>query len=91
MGEENSNFLSFPLKGYTLALDFKISDGLYDFLEELDALVSSFEGRVYMAKDIRMSQHFFEKGYPGLEEFKQVRSSYKLEQLASLQSKRLGI
>ena len=91
LGEANSNFLSFPLKGYTLALDFKISDGLYDFLEELDAIVSSFGGRVYLAKDIRMSQRFFEKSYPDLQEFKQLRKSYKLEQLSSLQSKRLGI
>ena len=38
-GTENDNYLSFPLSGYTLALDFKIEPGLFYLLDQLDAMV----------------------------------------------------
>ncbi|MHA7058296.1 FAD-binding oxidoreductase [Aquimarina sp. M1] len=91
LGKENENYLSFPLEGYTVTMDFKIKKGLYALLDCLDAIVTKYNGRAYLAKDVRMSQTFFEKGYPKLAKLKSVRELYKLQQLQSLQSKRLSL
>lgn len=91
-GPENDNMLSFPMQGYTLALDIKISPGLFPLLDELDAIVLDHGGRHYLAKDSRMKSRVFEKGYPKLPEFIQLRRQYGLpDKINSLQSRRLGI
>ncbi len=58
--------LSFPMPGYTLALDFPVTDGLLEFLDTLDAMVLKRGGRVYLAKDARMSPETFRAMYPNL-------------------------
>lgn len=65
--------LSFPMPGYTLALDFPASRGIVEFLHELDALVVTAGGRLYLAKDACQSRDTFEAGYPHLSTFRQVR------------------
>ena len=42
---------SFPMEGYTLALDFKVNDKLKYLVEELDKIVEEFGGRIYLTKD----------------------------------------
>lgn len=42
---------SFPMQGYTLALDFKIQPRLKDLFEKLDRLVEMYNGKIYLAKD----------------------------------------
>ena len=91
-GSENKNYLSFPMEGYSLALDFKVSKGLFDLLEELDQLVLKHNGRIYLAKDARVSKQVFEQGYPRIEQFRQFRKSSGTDQVfQSFQSTRLGI
>ena len=91
-GEANENYLSFPLEGYSLALDFKIEPGLFDLLNRLDEILVDHGGRIYLAKDARVSQSVFEKGYPAIEQFRQLRQQYNMkEKLNSLQSRRVGI
>jgi len=91
-GPGNANYLSFPLEGYTLALDFKIQNRLFPFLDELDRIVLDHGGRLYLAKDVRMSREVFQKSYPRWEQFAQIRQQYQLDQkFHSLQSKRLGV
>ena len=91
-GQGNENFLSFPKAGYTLALDFKIDNELWKFLDELDSIVHDHEGRVYLTKDCRLSAANFRKGYPLWEKFAQVREEYGASQrFHSEQSRRLGI
>ena len=91
-GPENSNFLSFPLEGYTLAIDFKITKKLFPFLEELDRIVLDHGGRLYLAKDVRMSGETFRRGYPKWERFAELREFNGLDQkFKSLQSERLGV
>ncbi len=91
-GKQNDNYLSFPMEGYSLALDFKIQPGLMTLLNRLDQVVESLGGRIYLAKDARMSQSMFESGYHKLNEFKTLRNDYQLSgKLQSLQSQRLGI
>jgi len=92
MGSENSNLLSFPLEGYTLALDFKIEKALFPLLEKLDQIVVDNGGRLYLTKDARMSKEIFTRSYPRVDEFKKVRAEIDPQGLfGSLQSKRLGL
>jgi len=91
-GPENNNYLSFPMEGFTLALDFAVKPGLWRFLDGLDELVLQYGGRIYLAKDARMSEHVFKQGYPQWEKFVKLRRDLGADKmLHSLQSQRLGI
>lgn len=66
-GKPNPNaVMSFPMEGYTLALDFKVNAKVFRLLNELDEIVSEYGGRVYLAKDARMSAAFFQKTYSNI-------------------------
>jgi decaprenylphospho-beta-D-ribofuranose 2-oxidase len=91
-GPENDNLLSFPMEGYTLALDFKIQPKLFPLLDELDRVVIDHGGRLYLTKDVRMSPATFRKGYLRADAFAAVRAKHRLaDKVHSLQSLRLGI
>ena len=91
-GEQDS-FMSFPMAGYTLALDFPISVKAMELFKELDAMVADYGGRLYLAKDSRMDAAMFEKTYPNADEFRQAIAMLNEGEtrFASLQSKRIGI
>jgi decaprenylphospho-beta-D-ribofuranose 2-oxidase len=72
-GEANPGLLSFPLKGYTLALDLPVTRGLIPFLHTLDRLVLDYGGRVYLAKDAVLSAESFAAMYPKLEQLRAVK------------------
>lgn len=42
---------SFPIDGYSLALDFKINSKLPALVSQLDEIVEQYNGRIYLAKD----------------------------------------
>jgi decaprenylphospho-beta-D-ribofuranose 2-oxidase len=90
---KQENYLSFPMEGYTLALDFPMNNRLFSLLEKLDNLVSKFDGRIYLAKDARMGRRFFEKTYEkNLNRFLDIKKNLDPEnKLRSLQSERLGL
>ena len=67
--------LSFPLPGYTLALDFPVKGDILNFLDEIDRIVVAAGGRLYLAKDARQSRATFEAGYPALSRFNAIRKS----------------
>ncbi len=91
-GKANDNYLSFPMEGYSLALDFKIEKGLFKLLDQLDEIVIDHGGRIYLAKDVRVSKEVFEQGYPQIDKFRELRKKYKMdEKFNSLQSRRVGI
>ena len=91
-GPQNGNYLSFPMEGYTLALDFKIQSRLFPLLDELDRIVLAHGGRIYLTKDVRMSPAVFRSGYPQWEAFAEIREKYRMHRkFNSLQSKRLGV
>ncbi len=91
-GKQNQNLLSFPEKGYTLALDLKAEPAVFQLLDELDKLVLNHGGRIYLAKDARMSEATFKTGYPKWQEFENIREKYHaIGKFASIQSNRLGL
>ncbi|MCG3206456.1 MAG: Decaprenylphosphoryl-beta-D-ribose oxidase [Anaerolineae bacterium] len=85
-------YLPFAMEGYSLALDFPIQPGLFEFLDELDQIVLSYGGRLYLTKDVRMSQGTFKQSYPQVDKFienvRQINTSGKFR---SYQSDRVGI
>ena len=61
-------------------------------IDYLDEIVLEYGGRIYLAKDVRLSRNVFEKGYPGVEQFRNVRNDNNLmHRFQSHQSRRLGI
>jgi FAD/FMN-containing dehydrogenase len=59
-----NSIMSFPMPGFTLALDFKFSHKTLDLLNDLDEIVLEYGGRVYLAKDARMEAKIFKASYP---------------------------
>jgi len=91
-GRQNQNILSFPFEGFTLALDFKVSASTMELFRDLDDIVSSHEGRWYLAKDAVMSEKSFKRGYSRWEEFQNVRKKYgAMGNFTSRQAGRLGL
>jgi len=88
-GKQDS-LISFPMEGYTLALDFPVRDGLFDFCDELDQVVLKYGGRLYMSKDARMKPEVMTAGYPELNRFKEIVKKYDPQhKFLSIQSERL--
>lgn len=88
-GHQDS-LISFPMEGYTLALDFPVRNGLFGFLDELDELVLQYGGRLYLSKDARMKQEVFWKSYPHAQRFADIIREYNGDyRFRSLQSDRL--
>ncbi len=67
--------LSFPLAGWTLAIDIPAAAaGLRPALDELDELVAGCGGRVYLTKDARMRSETVRAMYPQLDRFHAQRA-----------------
>jgi FAD/FMN-containing dehydrogenase len=62
---KSPGILSFPCAGVTLAIDFpNRGQRTLALMERLDAVVREAGGRVYPAKDARMSAESFQQYYP---------------------------
>jgi decaprenylphospho-beta-D-ribofuranose 2-oxidase len=73
-GPANPAPLSFPLGGWTLALDLpRAASGLDALLDGFDDLVAEAGGRVYLAKDARLRPAALGAMYPRLAEWQRVR------------------
>lgn len=92
-GAQGKGLLSFPMAGYTLALDLPIRDeGLFGLLDELDKTVLQFGGRVYLAKDARLSAESFRAMYPRYGEWLKIRNVVDPKNwFSSSMARRLGI
>jgi decaprenylphospho-beta-D-ribofuranose 2-oxidase len=72
-GPGNQAPLSFPMLGWNVCLDFPMKQGINELLNQLDARVLEFGGRVYTAKDSRVSADTFHAMYPRIDEWIAVR------------------
>jgi decaprenylphospho-beta-D-ribofuranose 2-oxidase len=84
-GPGNPGPLSFPVAGWTLALDIPAGlAGLGPLLDELDRLVVDAGGRVYLAKDSRLAPELVPLMYPELDRLRELRA--RLDPSGVLQS-----
>jgi len=92
-GAANPGPLSFPIPGWTLALDLPAaSRGLAGLLHGLDEVVLDAGGRHYLAKDSHTTPAAIRRGYPRLAEWQAVRASVDPGGVwASDQSRRLRL
>ncbi|MGO9781335.1 MAG: FAD-binding protein [Streptosporangiaceae bacterium] len=92
-GPGDPGLLSFPMAGWTLALDFPArTPGLGGLLDQLDRLVADGGGRVYLAKDSHVPPDVLAQMYPRLPEFRALRAGLDPDGvLASDLSRRLGL
>jgi decaprenylphospho-beta-D-ribofuranose 2-oxidase len=73
-GAGNEAPISFPMDGWTLAIDVATDRrGLAPLLRSLDELVLAAGGRHYLTKDFHMTAADVRRGYPRLAEWRAVR------------------
>jgi len=74
-GAGDPGMLSFPMPGWTLALDFPSrTPWLSQLLGELDEMVLEAGGRLYLAKDSRIPAELIPRMYPRYENFRRLRA-----------------
>ena len=89
---DGQGILSFPFKGYTLAIDFPVTKTLFSFTPKLDAKVLSAGGRLYLGKDALLQESTFKAMYPQYEEWLAIKRKYDpSNRFTSNISRRLGL
>ena len=74
MGKENPGMLSFPMEGWTLAVDIAVgSQRVESALRDIDEAVIAAGGRHYLAKDAHMARSVLHRGYPQIEEWQMIQ------------------
>lgn len=75
MGPANNCYLSFPMPGWTLALDFPLGQpSLGGVLDRCNELVGEAGGHIYLAKDACAKGQAIEQMYPLLDTWRSVRA-----------------
>ena len=73
-GRKNNGLLSFPIEGWTLAVDIPANvQNILETLNELDQLIANAGGRIYLAKDMRQSSEIFKRTYPKFCEWQAIK------------------
>ena len=69
LGSPGIGLLSFPIRGFTLALDIPRKSGSLEIMQDLEKATLDHGGRVYLAKDAVLSSSGFRKMYPKIQQF----------------------
>jgi decaprenylphospho-beta-D-ribofuranose 2-oxidase len=89
---DGQGILSFPFKGYTLAIDFPVTDQLKTFTPKLDAKVFAAGGRLYLGKDALLDEAMFKAMYPQHKEWLAIKRKYDPNNVFNSNiSRRLGL
>lgn len=92
LGTTGQGMLSFPLPGYTLALDFPNSSGVNELLAKLIGITRNYGGRVYLAKDSALTADDFRAMYPMHAQFSEVLAQVDPQQrMCHQMALRLGL
>ncbi|HEX9464826.1 MAG TPA: FAD-binding oxidoreductase [Alphaproteobacteria bacterium] len=92
LGRAGRGYLSFPIRGHTLALDFPRGPGTDELLRRLEAITLDHGGRIYLAKDALLSPASLRAMYPGLPQFEEVLRRVDPDAVfTSDQARRLGL
>jgi decaprenylphospho-beta-D-ribofuranose 2-oxidase len=84
--------LSFPMEGYTLALDFPLNQNSLALLAKLDLITIANGGRFYLAKDSRMTAETLRQSDERVDRFVRMRKDTKaFPAFTSAQSERLRL
>ena len=76
MGPGNQGHLSFPMEGYTLAVDIPVSGKrAQDLSRELNAVTLDHEGHVYLAKDALLDPQTFREMYSCFDQWRTIKES----------------
>ncbi len=92
MGNGRAGYLSFPMRGYTLALDFPNRPGIRELHDRLVGITLQHGGRIYLAKDALLSAAAFRAMYPEQDKFRAVLQSVDPRHvMQSDMARRLGL
>jgi hypothetical protein len=92
LGTGNDNFLSFPESGFTLTMDFSMSKNFRIIYKEFEKLIGDHNIKIYLTKDLLMTENFFKKNYSLYKRFIYIKNKYDpKKKISSIQSNRIGI
>jgi decaprenylphospho-beta-D-ribofuranose 2-oxidase len=92
MGSGRAGYLSFPMAGYTLALDFPNKPGIETLYARLCKITLEAGGRVYLGKDALLTQPMFRLMYPEFASYQRVLADIDpSRRLQSAMARRLGL
>ena len=74
LGPQNAAPLSFPMEGFTLAVDIPIRPGTEALTRRLDAMVAEAGGRIYLGKDAYLLPQSFDRMYPRHAEWRALKA-----------------
>ena len=88
---KHESYFSFPMEGYSLALDFPINKENLLLMNSLDEITLKYGGRFYLVKDSRMKKEIFERSDIRIKEYKAFREKNLNTHYRSCQSDRLNL
>jgi decaprenylphospho-beta-D-ribofuranose 2-oxidase len=92
LGRDGRGYLSFPMRGFTLALDFPRRAGTEVLIRRLESIVLANGGRVYLAKDALLSPESLRAMYPKVAQFEATLARVDPDgRFSSDMARRLGL
>lgn len=75
LGPGRAGYLSFPMEGYTLAVDLPNRTGVRSLLTALNDVTLKHGGRIYLAKDSALKADAMEQMYPEIDAYRKAVAS----------------